>query len=54
MKNSAEKVGAPVRTLIVKNSGHNWRMVDAPIEPSRDDLNRTTVKFFVEHAKLPD
>lgn len=51
MQKKAAEIGAPVRTLIVKHSGHNWRKVEAPIEPSRDEIIRTTVEFFVEHAE---
>jgi hypothetical protein len=39
-----------VRIMIVKNSGHNWRKVDAAIEPSRVEIIRATVEFFVGQA----
>ena len=36
----AKALKAPVEILIVKNSGHNWRKVDAEIEPSREEIIR--------------
>lgn len=51
MKKRAQELNAPVELLIVKNSGHNWRKVDADIEPSRDEIIRSTAEFFVRHAK---
>ena len=51
MQNRAREIPAAVRTLIVKNSGHNWRKVGAPIEPSRNEIIQATVAFFVRHAK---
>ena len=50
MEKKAGELEAAVQTLIVKNSGHNWRTVNAPIEPSRDEIVRATVEFFVKHA----
>ena len=50
MGKRAKKLGAPVETLIVRNSGHNWRQVEAPIEPSREEIIRATVEFFTKHA----
>ena len=53
MAKEAEKLGAPVKTLIVNNSGHNWRKVDAEIEPSRNEIIKTSVDFFVnQRAQL--
>lgn len=49
MKQKAAAVEAPVETMIIKNAGHNWRKVDADIEPSRDKIIERTVKFFVDH-----
>ena len=51
MQKRAKKLQAPVQILIVKNSGHNWRKVDAPIEPSRDEIFGATVDYFVGHAR---
>ena len=47
MQKQAEKIGAAVETVIVKNAGHNWRGVDAAINPSRKSIIDRTVKFFV-------
>ncbi|MGI9239611.1 MAG: alpha/beta hydrolase family protein, partial [Verrucomicrobiales bacterium] len=51
MEKEAKELQAPVQIVIVKNSGHNWRTVDAPIAPSRDEIIRRTVEFFVDHAQ---
>lgn len=48
MKQQADAVGAPVEVLIVKNAGHNWRTVDAAIEPSVDVIIQRTVDFISE------
>ncbi|MCO8125232.1 alpha/beta hydrolase [Stieleria sp. TO1_6] len=49
MKQKADAMKAPVEITIVKNAGHNWRRVDADIEPSRDQIIERTVQFFVNH-----
>jgi acetyl esterase/lipase len=49
MQAKAKTLAAPVETLIIKNAGHNWRKVDADIEPSREAIIERTVKFFVDH-----
>jgi acetyl esterase/lipase len=49
MKQKADAVNAPVEIMIIKNSGHNWRRVDADIEPSREAIIQRTVRFFVDH-----
>ena len=49
MQEELKKVAAPVEILIVKNAGHNWRSVDAPIEPTRNEIVKSTVGFFVKH-----
>ena len=51
MQKEAEAIGAPVEVLIVKNAGHNWRKVDADINPTRQQIIDRTVAFFVKHAK---
>ncbi len=48
MKQKAEATGAPVEILIIRNSGHNWRNVDAEIEPSREAIIERTVQFFID------
>ena len=54
MEKKAEELQAPVQTVIVKNSGHNWRTVGAPIEPTREEIVRVTVEFLVKHAGSTD
>ena len=51
MAEKAKNVGAPVTTLIIKNSGHNWRKVGADIEPSREVIIQKTIDYFVSHLK---
>lgn len=48
MKEKAGAVNAPVEIMIIRNSGHNWRRVDADIEPTREAIIDRTVKFFVD------
>jgi hypothetical protein len=35
--------------MIIKNAGHNWKKLDAEIDPTRAEINQRTVKFFVDH-----
>ncbi len=49
MQEKAKALKAPVEIMIIKNAGHNWRRVDADIEPSRAVINERTVQFFLEH-----
>ena len=49
MKHKADAIGAPVEGMIIKNAGHNWRRVDADIDPSREEIIERTVQFFVDH-----
>lgn len=49
MKKKADAVKAPVEVMIIRNAGHNWRRVDADIDPSREAIIERTVQFFVDH-----
>ncbi|WP_345684438.1 alpha/beta hydrolase fold domain-containing protein [Novipirellula caenicola] len=49
MKQRADAAKAPVEIMIIKNAGHNWRKVDAEIQPSREAIVERTVQFFVDH-----
>lgn len=51
MKQKADAVKASVEIMIIKNAGHNWRKVDADIDPSREAIIERTVQFFVDHVK---
>ena len=51
MAEKANKVGAPVTTLIVKNAGHNWRKVGADINPTRESIIKTTIDYFISYLK---
>ncbi len=49
MKQKADTTKAPVEVMIIRNAGHNWRQVDAEIDPSRDAIVDRTVQFFLDH-----
>ena len=49
MQKALETIKAPVEILIVKNAGHNWRKVDADIEPSRTQIIQRTIDYFRKH-----
>ena len=49
MKEKAEAAHSPVEIMIIKNAGHNWRKVDAEIDPGLDEIISRTVSFFSEH-----
>lgn len=51
MKRKADEVDAPVEVMIIRNAGHNWRRVDADIQPSREAIIERTVSFFIEHRE---
>ncbi len=48
MKKKANAVGAPVEIMIINNSGHNLRRVEADIDPSRETIIERTVQCFVD------
>lgn len=49
MQQKASELNAAVETMIIKNSGHNWRKVGADIDPSRETIIERTVQFFLKH-----
>jgi len=51
MEEKAKELDAPVKILIVKNSGHNWRKVGADINPTRDEIVKASTQFFVDQLK---
>ena len=54
MKERATAIDAPVEILIVENSGHNWRKVDADIKPTREQIIEKTVAYLKHHLdQLP-
>jgi acetyl esterase/lipase len=53
MQKKAAALKAPVEIMIIQHAGHNWRKVDADIEPSREVIVARTVQFFVGHLKKP-
>ena len=51
MKEKAAAVKAPVEIMIVRHAGHNWRKVDADIDPSREAIVERTVQFLLDHLQ---
>ncbi|MDO6801412.1 alpha/beta hydrolase [Wenyingzhuangia sp. 1_MG-2023] len=49
MHEKATKVKAPLSVIIVKNAGHNWRKVGADIDPTKEQIEQTTIDYFVSH-----
>ena len=49
MAEKAKAINAPLETMIIKNSGHNWRKVKADLAPTKEDIFDRTVDFFVKH-----
>ncbi len=49
MQEKSKKIKAPVTIRIVKNAGHNWRKVGADINPTRGEIEQTTIDFFVSN-----
>jgi acetyl esterase/lipase len=49
MKEKAVATRAPVEIMIIRNAGHNWRQVGAPIAPTLDEIVQRTVGFFSSH-----
>jgi acetyl esterase/lipase len=49
MQEALKTIPAPVKVVIVKNSGHNWRSVEVPIEPPREEIIKQTIQFFLDH-----
>lgn len=52
MQEALKTVKAPVEILIVKNAGHNWRSVDAPIAPTRAEIITSTIDFLLKHSSM--
>jgi len=51
MQKELETVNAPVQISIVKNAGHNWRSVEAPIAPTRKHIVQQTIDFILKYKK---
>ncbi len=51
MQEQLKTVNAPVEVMIIKNAGHNWRSVDAPISPNRGEIITKTIDFILKHKK---
>jgi acetyl esterase/lipase len=51
LKNKADKIGADVTMIVVKNAGHNWRRAGGAINPSLEDIQRMTADFALKQIK---
>ena len=51
MKQKSDQLQSSVEIMIIRNAGHNWRKVDADINPTRDAIIERTVGFFVDHLE---
>ena len=51
MKQKADAAEAPVEIMIIRNAVHNWRKVDAEIDPSLKAIIERTVQFFIDHLQ---
>jgi len=50
MQKKADKIGAPVTSIIVKGAGHNWRQAgEEEISPGRSEVFEKTAQFFIDH-----
>jgi len=47
MQKKAKEMGASLTTLIINNAGHNWRRVEANIEPTREEIIQKTIDYFI-------
>lgn len=53
MEELAKELGSTVETLIIKNSGHNWRKADGktPIDPGTDVIVERSIDFLADHLE---
>ncbi|MFC5050592.1 alpha/beta hydrolase fold domain-containing protein [Rubritalea spongiae] len=51
LKQKADEIGANVKTLIVKNAGHNWRKAGGPPEPSIPEIQQLTAEFAIQQVE---
>lgn len=49
----ADQIGAKVDSIIVNNSGHNWRNAGGDVSPSREEIQRLTAEY-VRSLVTPD
>jgi acetyl esterase/lipase len=49
MAKKAKTLGVDVTILIIKNAGHNWRKVGAGINPTRKEIEQSTIDYLVSH-----
>jgi len=51
MQKHVKQVPAPANILIVKNAGHNWKPVGAPITPTTPEIEGQTISFLLNLQK---
>ena len=47
----AQSLGLDSTYLLVKNSGHGWRPIGAPIVPSQEEIHQLTAGFIRSHTQ---
>ncbi|MCM2373943.1 alpha/beta hydrolase [Aporhodopirellula aestuarii] len=50
LKTKADKIGADVTMIIVKNAGHNWRKAGGDPNPSVKEIQRMTAEFAIRQV----
>ena len=50
LKTKADKIGADVTMVIVKNAGHNWRKAGGDPNPSAKEIQRMTAEFAIQQV----
>ena len=51
MHSEALKLGVPVTFISVKNAGHGFKEAKGAISPTKDEINKLTLKFILENNR---
>lgn len=52
LEDKADRIGADVEVIIVKNSGHNWRKAGGDPEPGVGEIQRITAEYALRQVGL--
>lgn len=52
LKQKADRVGANVEVVIVKNANHGWKAEGGEPQPSVAEIQRMTVDYAIRHVKM--
>ena len=52
LKAKADRIGADVKMVIIKNAGHNWRSAGGDPEPGVEEIQRLTAEYAWERDSL--